>query len=78
MKGDKVWPHGAIPFKCLYFGDCTGRAYFGLHPDIVKLLLDFTGRIKDKEVHDGLLHPASPGELIRLINLADNVQGFHV
>jgi hypothetical protein len=74
----KVWPHGAIPFKRLYILDCTGRPYFGLHPDIVKLLLDFTGRIKESEVHDGLLHPSSPGELTRLMHLADTVQGFHV
>ena len=72
----RLWPHGGIPFKKLHILDCTGRPYFGLHPDIVKLLLDFTDRIKESEVHDGLLHPRTPDELSLLMLQADRVQGF--
>jgi hypothetical protein len=63
-----------------YYGladEAEAQAYFGLHPEIVKLLLDFTDRIKESEVHDGLLHLRTPAELDDLIRRADNVQGFH-
>ncbi len=72
----REWPYGAIPFRRLYIQDCTGRPYFGLQPDIVKLLLDFTGRIKESHIHDGLIHPSTPAELHELFRRADTVPGF--
>ena len=72
----RTWPSGARPFKKLVIKDCTDRPYFGLHPKIVELFLDLTGRVKHLLEHDGLFHPSTPLELDQLIRDADRVTGF--
>jgi hypothetical protein len=72
----RTWPSGARPFKKLKIKDCTDRPYFGLHPDIVALILDLTGRVKGLLEHDGLFHPSTPFELNQLIRQADTVTPF--
>ena len=72
----RTWPSGARPFKKLKIKDCTDRPYFGLHPDIVALILDLTGRVKGLLEHDGLFHPETSFELDQLIRQADRVTPF--